>query len=248
MTDPALTIELRNMPATRVGMTMRWRDLLFLHYPYDPEAIQKLLPKGLTVDTYPDATGKEMAWIGLVPFRMEGVHPKGFPRIKPCEGFPETNVRTYCHKDGKNPGVWFFSLDASNPFACVFARQFFHLPYKEAKMSVDRNGDEVHYESSRCCQSDAVNSVHCRVGAEIGRAEPGTLEFFLVERYLLYSYNLERLFTGQVFHQPYPLQKVEEFTASSGLIKADGLDPLPFTHALFSPGVDVSAGRLARVE
>jgi uncharacterized protein YqjF (DUF2071 family) len=248
VTDPALTIELRNMPATRVGLTMSWRDLLFLHYACEPEAIQKFLPRGLSVDTFPDDNGKEMAWIGLVPFRMEAVRPRGVLRIRACEDFPETNVRTYCHVDGQNPGVWFFSLDAANPFACAFARQFFHLPYKEAKMTVDRTGDEVHYESTRRCQSEAVNSVHCRVGAEIGKAEPGTLEFFLAERYLLYSYNRERLFAGQVFHQPYPLQKVEAFTASSGLIKADGLDPLPFTHALFSPGVDVSAGRLAKVE
>jgi uncharacterized protein YqjF (DUF2071 family) len=247
LTDPALTIELRNMPATRVGLTMRWRDLLFLHYAYEPEAIQGLLPAGLTVDTFPDETGKEMAWVGLVPFRMEGVRPRGFPRIRACEDFPETNVRTYCHVDGKNPGVWFFSLDASNPFACAFARQFFHLPYKEAKMKVDRHGSEVHYESTRCC-GEIDNSVHCRFGSEIGKAEPGSLEFFLVERYLLYSYSRGSLFTGQVFHPPYGLQKVEEFSVSSGLIEADGLAPLPFTHALFSPGVDVSAGRLARVK
>jgi uncharacterized protein YqjF (DUF2071 family) len=113
---------------------------------------------------------------------------------------------------------------------------------------VDRRGDEMHYESSRCCQADAVNSVHCRIGSELGKAEPGTLEFFLIERYLLYSYNAGKLFKGQVFHQPYPLNTVEEYTASSGLIQADGLDPLAFSHAIFSPGVDVSAGRIARVQ
>jgi uncharacterized protein len=247
VTDPALTIEFRNMPATRVALTMRWRDLLFLHYAYESEAIQKLLPPGLTIDTYPDETGKEMAWIGLVPFRMEGVRPKGLPHLRPCENFPETNVRTYCHVNGKDPGVWFFSLDASNPFACTFARQFFHLNYREASMTVDRSGNDVHYESKRCGCDGGENSVHCRVGEDIGKAEPGSLEFFLVERYLLYAYGRGKLHKGQVFHQPYTLQKVDEFGVSTGLPQADGLDPLPFTHALFSPGVDVSAGRIERV-
>lgn len=228
-------------------MTMRWRELLFLHYPYDPEAIQRVLPPGLTVDTYPDETGREMAWIGLVPFRMEGVRPKGMPKIQPCENFPETNVRTYCHVNGRDPGVWFFSLDAANPFACVWARQFFHLPYHEAKMSVESKSGEVHYESARFRGQEAQNSVHCHIGDEIGSAEPGTLEFFLIERYLLYSYKTGRLFKGQVFHQPYPLRKVENFSVSSGLIEANGLVPGEFNLAVFSAGVDVSASRIVGV-
>jgi uncharacterized protein len=248
MTDPALTIALRNMAATKVAMTMRWRDLLFLHFAYNPAAIQKMLPNGLTIDTFPEESGQEVAWIGLVPFRMEAVRPRGMPNFKPCTDFPETNVRTYCHLDGKDPGVWFFSLDASNTFACTFARQFFRLNYKEAAMTVDRRGSDVHYESKRWFKPAAQNSVHCRLGEPIGTAKPGTLEFFLLERYLLYSVKGDQLYHGQVFHQPYPITQVVEFKASGSLIEANGLDPMPFSHALFSEGVDVSAGRIVSVK
>jgi uncharacterized protein len=248
MTDPALTIALRNMAATKVALTMRWRDLLFLHFAYDPEAIQAMLPEGLTIDTFPDESGQEMAWIGLVPFRMEAVRPRGMPNFRPCTDFPETNVRTYCHVKGEDPGVWFFSLDAANTFACTFARQFFRLNYKEARMTVDRREDSVHYESKRWFKPAAENSVHCRIGESMGSAEPGSLEFFLIERYLLYSVKGRQLYHGQVFHQPYQLARVEDFKASSSLIEANGLDPMPFTHALFSEGVDVSAGRIVLVE
>ena len=35
--------------------------------------------------------------------------------------FHETNVRTYVHLDGRDPGVWFFSLDAANPVVVTAA-------------------------------------------------------------------------------------------------------------------------------
>src|SRR5579862_3183753 len=119
--DPAIQLEIRNRPPNHLAISMNWRDLLLLHFACDPMEIQDLLPRGLTVDTFPDDTGREMAWVGLVPFRMERVRPKGVPPMPCGESFPETNVRTYCHVNGKEPGVWFFSLDAANPIACAVA-------------------------------------------------------------------------------------------------------------------------------
>jgi uncharacterized protein YqjF (DUF2071 family) len=247
MTDPSLTLHLRNQAPGKVALDMRWRNLLFLHFAYDPAAIQMLLPEGLTVDTYPDAAGQEMAWIGLVPFEMLSVHPRRLPRIRQCADFPETNVRTYCHVEGEGPGVWFFSLDAANPFACAVARRFYALNYQEARMSVNRINERVHYESRRWRPPRAGNSVHCVLAEETGPAEPGSLEFFLVERYLLYSWRRGVLFRGQVHHSPYRLRKVESFSAASDLLEANGLEPQPFSHAVFSDGVDVAAGRIERV-
>lgn len=228
-------------------MQMSWRNLLFLHFSYDPAAIQAMLPPGLTVDTHPDAEGQERAWVGLVPFEMRDVFPRRAPRIRPCANFPETNVRTYCHVDGGDPGVWFFSLDAANPFACAVARRGFALNYQEATMSVVRESDELQYESRRWRSPRAENSARCRVGRALGCAEPGTFEFFLVERYLLYSYRRGALYRGQVYHPPYELRTVENFEAESGLLNANGLEAKPFTHAIFSEGVDVVADRIERV-
>lgn len=247
MTDPAITIELRNMPASRIALSMRWRELLFLHFACDPAEIQKMLPPGLTVDTFPDHSGNEKAWIGLVPFRMEAVHPKGFPHLGGCENFPETNVRTYCHREGKDPGVWFLSLDAANYFACAFASRVFHLNYRHASMQVERRGDAMHYESARC-KGEGKNTASCRIGPALGAAKPGTLEFFLIERYLLYSSARGILYKGQVFHPPYQLREANDYSCSGTLLEANGLTPNPFTHAVFSEGVSVSAGRILRVQ
>ncbi len=219
-------------------MTQRWRSLLFVHFAVEPLEIQKLLPEGLTIDTFSDESGKEMAWVGVVPFRMEGVTPKGIPEIPGIHAFPETNVRTYVHRDGKEPGVWFFSLEAANGLACKVARRFFHLPYHEARMSVEEQGSTVTYQSQRR-KSGYVCNAHCEFGDDLPAPLPGSFEFFLVERYLLYSHHQGRLFTGRVFHLPYPIKSVNRVAVDQNLTDAAGIPGQNFQSVLFSRGVDV---------
>ncbi len=218
-------------------MLQQWRDLSFLHFPTDPAQIQNLLPKGLTVDTYPDSQGAEQAWVALVPFRMQGVTPLHFPPIPGCHAFPETNVRTYAHRDGQQPGVWFFSLEATNGFACRRGRRWYGLPYLHASMSVKRDGDDILYHSLRK-RSLIGHDIAVRAGAPVV-ATPGSLEFFLVERYLLYSLQRGKLCTGMVHHTPYPVQHLSVTSCAESLIESNGIEPKPFIHTMFSPGVDV---------
>ena len=96
-------------------MKMHWHDLLFMHYRVPIEQLRRLIPAPLKIDTFDGS-----AWIGIVPFRMTGVgSPVSFPPVPGLSNFPELNVRTYVTIDGK-PGVWFFSLDATNPVAVRF--------------------------------------------------------------------------------------------------------------------------------
>src|SRR5438105_1420096 len=102
---------------------MTWHDLLFIHWPFPANLLRPLIPPPLELDLFDGS-----AWIGIVPFYMTGVHPRGL-RLGTClENFPEINVRTYVTMHGK-PGVWFFSLDTPNILANAAARSFYHLPY-----------------------------------------------------------------------------------------------------------------------
>lgn len=83
-------------------MRMTWSQLLFAHWPVEPEQVAPLLPAGLTLDT---RDGK--AWVGVVPFFMSDVAPRCCPAIPRFSRFLELNVRTYVTCKGK-PGVWFF--------------------------------------------------------------------------------------------------------------------------------------------
>ena len=125
-------------------MTQRWNDLLFLHYPVAPEALRPLVPDVLTLDTY-----KQRAWVTVTPFWINHLRPPGVPSLPWFSHFSEINVRTYVTYDGK-PGVYFFSLDASNLSAVWGARMFYRLPYWQASMKVKgRGGPKLEYVSKR---------------------------------------------------------------------------------------------------
>jgi len=157
-------LALRNRPLGKPAMYQNWRDLLFLHISAPPQEAQRLLPRTLDIDTFPNEQGEERAWIGLVPFRMEGIRFRGLPALPWLSAFPETNVRTYVHQDGKTPGVWFFSLDAARWLACKYARLVFKLPYFHALMRAVRNGAALHYESKRPEGPQAKSTDRCRAG------------------------------------------------------------------------------------
>jgi hypothetical protein len=81
--------------------------------------------------------------------------------------------------------------------------------------------------------------IECEVEGVPQPAAPGTLEHFLVERYVLYTQAWGRLWRGRVHHAPYLVQSArllrceESLLAAAGLARGEPLAPL------FSPGVDV---------
>src|SRR5262245_46270387 len=120
-----------------------WSQLLFAHWPVSAEVLRPLIPAQLPIDTF-----EGEAWVGVVPFLMSHVRGRDLLEIPGTNTFCELNVRTYVTLEDK-PGVWFFSLDASNPLAVFGARRAFHLPYYNARMSLKREGDRVIYDSHR---------------------------------------------------------------------------------------------------
>ena len=229
-------------------MYQKWRDLSFLHFAIDPQDLRSLIPEELQIDTFPDATGQERAWVGLIPFWMTGVRPRFIPPIPGLHTFPETNLRTYVHHKGKRPGVWFFSLEAANRLACATARLTFGLPYFWAKMQVTKRDKTCSYTSYRRDAQDVGCNVVTSVGNDLPPAELNTLEFFLVERYLLYSKFRGKLYTGQVHHHPYPIASASIESCDQTLTRASNVPDRPWIHCLFSPGVDVEIFGVQQVE
>ena len=232
-------------PSGRVVMRQRWLDLLFLHWDVPAEPLQRLLPPGLTLDTF---AGR--AYVGLVPFRMRSVRPAFLPAVPALSNFAEINVRTYVHQAGQNPGVWFFSLDAANAVAVKIARAAFKLPYHYATMAVRENDGEIHYESRRewPAPTPATCAIRYAPTGEIAPAPPGTLEHFLAERYILYSHAGGNLYRGRVYHAAYPLQTAAVSQLEESLVSAAGIerpDAAPLVH--FAREVDVKIYGLARV-
>ncbi len=191
-------------PATPWVGRMRWLDLAFLHWPVTPDVLRSMIPASLTIDTFDG-----QAWIGVVPFRMEGVRLRAAPSAPTAGAFPEINVRTYVHGAGR-PGVWFFSLDASSRLAVRGARFLYNLPYFDADITVRSEADFTYYYSRRVHRGapDAAFLGRYRPVGNIFQAEPGTLEHFLVERYCLFMFDARRgLGLLDIDHEPWPLQR-----------------------------------------
>lgn len=195
------------LPAEPWLQGQTWRDVLFAHWPVDPDVLRPLVPPQLPIDTHAGS-----AWLGVVPFRITGLRPRGAP---PLSRFLETNVRTYTRVDGR-PGVYFFSLDAASRLAVWGARRWFHLPYFHARMSATGDG-HVDYRTRR---GTAALDVGYAPAGDAFQAEPGTLEHFLVERYCLYVVSRGRVRRGEIHHAPWSLQ------AATGAIHANTLAPV----------------------
>jgi uncharacterized protein len=242
--DPIDRLSPTRRPEGRAVMYQRWRTLLFLHWEVPAQALSPLLPSGLTLDTY-----EGRAFVGLVPFTMQGVRPALLPPFPPLSDFHETNVRTYVHHEGKDPGVWFFSLEAASRIAVRLARSWFKLPYHFARMELEREGSWISYRSERRWPAPvpARCAVRCAPKGEAGVSMPGTLQHFLVERYFLYTAHGGALWRGQVHHPPYQVRGAEVEGLDESLLAAAGIQrPEVAPLALYSDGVDVDVFRLTR--
>jgi uncharacterized protein len=220
-----------------------WLQLLFLHWTVPADLLRPLVPSPLSLDTFNGA-----CYVGVIPFLVKEARWLFTPRALGLD-FLETNVRTYVHLEGKDPGVFFFSLDAASRLAVIGARAGFGLPYFYAKMSSAAEDGIIGYRMRRASGSKPGLQARCRLGEPLGEASAGTLEHFLVERYLLHVLRGKSLWTVQVHHQPYPLQKATLLEFRDELTGAAGIPPAgvpPYAHYASRVDVDIFLPRIRR--
>jgi uncharacterized protein YqjF (DUF2071 family) len=226
-------------PAGRPVGYQDWRSLLFLHWPVPVETLWPLVPAPLSLDLH-----EGVAYVGLIPFAVERARPAPVPARLGLD-FLETNVRTYVHVGGRDPGVYFFTLDAGSRLAVIGARLSLGLPYVRARMAMRWRDGVVEYGMQRLSGERPRLEVRYRVGEYLGASPLGTLEHFLIERYLLHVRRGPSLWTVRVHHRPYPVQRAEVLDLRDELLAADGLPapvgPPPLVH--YASGVDVEVFR-----
>ncbi|CAN5156087.1 DUF2071 domain-containing protein [soil metagenome] len=202
-------------------LNQSWSNLLFAHWPVSTEALRALVPAALELDLYDG-----QAYIAVVPFEMREVSPRYLPSVPALSFFLELNVRTYVCYKGK-PGVYFFSLDASNPIAVWLACNLYHLPYFNAKMLSQKSESvaapdhkQFTYSSMRSASSvgkaGSKNStdlaeldVSYEPSGPVYRSHAGSLEHFLTERYCLFTVYGSTVYRGDIHHGPWPLQQAK---------------------------------------
>jgi len=215
----------RPLPSGRWIMTQRWNDLLFAHWPIPASQLAPLLPRGLQVDTYQGS-----GWLGVVPFWMDRIKVRGIPPLPSARSFPELNLRTYVRdQESGAAGVYFFSLDAASLLAVIGGRALYNLPYHWARMRLEQiSGRDFVFESRRRFRRQCVEFKARYRGLgptrKLAESRPGSLEYFLTERYCLFTSNRAGLSVrANVHHVPWPLEDAEADIERNDLALAIGI-------------------------
>ncbi len=203
-------------------MRQQWGKLLFMHWRMDARQLRQLVPAELEIDTFDGS-----AWIGVIPFTMWGIRASFLPPVPGTSAFHELNVRTYVTYRGV-PGVWFLSLDAENKLAVWGARKFYSLPYFKARMALQQTRETITYSSMREDKrgAPAAFAATWTIGEKLQESQPGSREFFLTERYSLYSKHRGAVRRARIHHPRWPLQSAQLVSLESSMIEAQGL-PVP---------------------
>jgi uncharacterized protein YqjF (DUF2071 family) len=209
-------------------MYQSWGSLLFMHWRMPEEVLKPLLPDRLEIDLFHGS-----AFVAITPFTLWDVRPAFTPRLPWLSHFHEINVRTYVHLDGE-PGVWFFSLDANRTLPVLGARAFYHLPYFDSEIEFKRTEDTVDFAMKRPADAAKIDfTARWNVGNALPEALPGSLEFFLTERYCLYAEHKGGLYRARIHHRPWPLQAASLEHYETTLFAANSLptpDEDPIVH------------------
>lgn len=211
------------LPIARPVMRNDWSTLTFLHWRYDPAAVQRLLPAGLEVETFDGA-----AWVALVPFAMRVATPGN--RAAPwLTTFLETNVRTYVRGPDGTTGVWFFSLETTRLHVTLVARATYRVPYCWARLRLVQDGARLRYEAVRRWPGPrgARSLVDVELGEPYTAEELTPFEHFLTARYQLFAHRpFGGLLRTRVDHEPWLLRRATVHEIDDELVAACGL-PAP---------------------
>jgi uncharacterized protein len=227
-------LEVRHRPPGQPVMHQDWGKLLFMHWRVPENVLRPHVPKGLQIDTYGNS-----AWIAITPFTMWDIRafPPFVPPVPGLDSMEELNVRTYVHHDGV-PGVWFFSLDANSRALVLGAKRFFHLPYYDADIRMDGK-NKIKYRSKRLDDPAAKFKAAWTVGKALPKSQPGSREFFLTERYILYTEFEDELYSARIHHEPWQLYEAELTDFESSMLEPHQI-PQPKTPPILHHAEEVN--------
>jgi len=231
-------LPIRSRPSGQPVMHQNWGKLLFMHWRFDAALLRPLIPAGIEIDLFDDA-----AWIAIVPFTMWDIraYPPYMPALPRLSAMHELNVRTYVVLNG-TPGVWFFSLDCNSAAAVFGARTFYYLPYYNADVTLEQEGSTINYSLTRTDKPAATFRASWNIGHPLPTSTPDSLEFFLTERFCLFSEHRGKLYRSRIHHQPWPLQTATLDSHSSTMVKTLDLpEPTdsPLLHYVEEISVDI---------
>jgi len=220
-----------------------WMSVTFLHYEIEPVRLQPHVPFALDV-----RDGK--AYVSLVAFTQQKLRlaPKGFGAgvvgaLTAWAGelvgnHHFLNVRTYVQG-----GIHFIAEWIPNRLALWIAPPLYGLPYRLGQLEYADDGGRVTGEQG------AFEFRVTRHAGKLAACSPGSLDEFVLERYVAFTArgNVRRRF--RVAHEPWPQTRVDVEVKEDRLLRETlgWWNDVKFVGANFSPGVLVRIEQPERV-
>lgn len=198
-----------------------WENLLFLHWELEPGGLVPLLPDELVVDSY---HGK--AWLTVLSFAVTHQRFRLLPELPFLNRYLELNVRTYVKHQGV-PGVYFFSVEVDNPLVALGAKAA-SLPYRIARMNLSKCRNEILFCSKRAFRGESGLSVSYEPEMKHPAValEPGSLDRWLLERYVLFNKWGPFMLRGDIRHEQWEVRPAKVSIGSSP-VEPFKLGPVP---------------------
>lgn len=214
----------KDMPVNSDSIiSQTWKKLLFLNFSVPKDQITTALPSYLKPDEF-----KGECFVSIVPFEMSNVKFSFTPTL-PFSTLNELNLRTYVDYNGTK-GIYFFTLDSNHRIGNFIAKTFFNLPYRFSKIKLELSGD------SFSCESDSI-----KLNARIGNSKSkGSFEYFISERYSLFTNDSKNVYEGQVTHKPWDFFEIQDLQFFETLNKKYSLKNTSFVNSFYSHELDVS--------
>ena len=172
------------LPGSSWTLGQTWEQTLWAHWRVPAAELRARVPRELAIEEH-DGN----AWLGILFFRVRALRARGALPLPGISSFLQLNVRTYVRGPDGLPGVWFFSIDVSSRLAALGVRRIYHVPAFHARMTLDPAGGWQEAECVRSGEPARVFAGRYRATGETFHAEPGSLEWFLTERYRLFTTN-----------------------------------------------------------
>jgi uncharacterized protein YqjF (DUF2071 family) len=190
-------------------MTQVLQDIFFMHWQVKPITISSLIPNGLELDLY-----NGTAWISIVPFRVVHMRLRGCPPIPGLHTYLELNVRTYVSKNGI-PGIYFLNVQTNNLPITLGARVITGIPFTRTKMKYRKRKEDYIFSS----EGNFHTSFHIEMEKEI--IKKGSLPFWLMERYSMYTVKGKQLYRGDIQHQPWDVWQAKGIVEQNTLLPVE---------------------------
>ncbi|NMH98169.1 YqjF family protein [Pseudonocardia acidicola] len=223
-------------------MRQDWRDIAFLHWAVDPDAVAGFMPPGVYPDTLDGST-----YVGLVPFRMVDAGFARGPAIPWAGTFLETNVRLYSVDGTGRRGIVFLSLDTDRAVVVAGARTVSGLPYRWARMHYRRRrtGATIEHTYTAALRRPGRRPRSRIVVRSGGPVAAAPLDEFLTARWGLHVAHLGRTWYIPNAHPAWPLRAARVTELDDDLLASVGFGDLagrPPDLVAFSDGVRTEFG------